>query len=270
MVRILILIVVLVLLTPPQAFTGVDQEALIAVAESAVGRKIGDYPFIDQDGRPFRLSELRGMPFIVSFNYTSCTTACPVIASTLAIAVKKAQKRFGDSFKVVTIGFDWERDTPERMREYGQRFTEDFSQWIFLSGDRNAIEAITREMGFYYEKTRDGFNHLNMVTIVDKEGRVYRQVYGMAVRPGDIIAPLEEILTGRKSTSLLGEWWTSMFDTIKLLCSRYNPATGENEFYYPYLIVMVFQAMSIIGAFLLVWGKDLRRLISRITNRLHF
>lgn len=268
--RLTILSISLLLLFSSIAFGKVEREGLIAIAESAVGRRVGDYSFIDQDGKPFNLNELKGRPYIVSFNYTSCTTACPLIASSLAIAVRKARKELGEGFAVVTIGFDWKRDTPERMKEYGLRFTKDFRQWKFLSGDTVTIEAVTRDLGFYYERAGDGFDHLNMVTIVDKEGRVYKQVYGMAIPPGDIIGPLKEIIRGRKDPSFFGSLWTSFSRNLKLICSRYNPATGKNDFYYPYLIVMVFQIIGILTGFLLVWGRDLLRLFTRITNRLHF
>ncbi len=262
-----IFLAVLLLLLPSLVYGKVGKEGLIAVAEDAVGRKVGDYLFTDQDGKPFRLEELKGKPYIVSFNYSSCTTACPLISSTLAIAVKKAMKEFGDSFAVLTIGFDWERDTPERMKEYGLRFTRDFRQWKFLSGDRETIEAITREFGFFYERVGDHFNHLNMVTVVGRDGRIYKQIYGMDLRPGDIIGPLKEAITGKKGFSLFGDF--AFFKSLKLLCSRYNPATGQNEFYFPYLITMAFQVISIVTGFLLLWGKDLLRVLSRFSNRLH-
>lgn len=241
-----------------------DKEAgFIEKAESAIGKKIGDYTFIDQDGKRFGLRDVIGEPLIISFIYTECTYTCPLITSQLATIINKASREFGKGFQVITIGFDVEHDTPERMREYGLRFTKNFDRWHFLSGDIDTIKAITKEVGFYYKKNGDEFVHLNMLTIIDRDGRVYKNIYGQRFRYKDISSAFKQILSGKRAVATTTSRGWSFIGSIKLLCSRYNPATGRYEFYYPYFIVMVSQGITLIAIFVFLWGRDLSNLLSR-------
>ncbi len=266
---ILILVLILLVSIPdtsyPHHTKAVDKEAgFVEKAEGAIGRKIGDYTFIDQDGERFRLRDVIGEPLIISFIYTECTYTCPIITSQLATIINKASREFGNGFQVITIGFDVEHDTPQRMMEYGLRFTKNFDRWHFLSGDINTIRAITKELGFYYTKSGDEFVHLNMLTIIDRDGRVYKNIYGQRFRYKDISSAFKQILSGKRAaaTTTTSRGW-SLIGSIKLLCSRYNPATGRYEFYYPYFIVMVTQGITLIAIFVFLWGRDLSNLLSR-------
>ncbi len=250
---------------PHHTKAGKDKEAgFVEKAEGAIGRRIGDYTFIDQDGERFRLRNVTGVPLIISFIYTKCTYTCPLITSQLATIINKASREFGKRFQVITIGFDVEHDTPQRMREYGLRFTKDFDRWHFLSGDIDTIKAITKELGFYYTKRGDEFVHLNLLTIIDRDGRVYKNIYGQRFRYKDVSSAFKQILSGKRAvaTTTSGGW--SLIGSIKLLCSRYNPATGRYEFYYPYFIVMVSQGITLTTIFIFLWGRDLSNLLSRL------
>ena len=138
-----------------------DTEAIRAMiaAEQSVGRVMGDYVFTDQDGNRFNLKDLYDKPLIISFVYTSCTHTCSTITASLATALKEAEnsqiplnppllKGERGGFNVITIGFDYERDTPEKMREFGKSFTDDFSQWRFVTADKHTIERLSGDIGF--------------------------------------------------------------------------------------------------------------------------
>lgn len=241
---------------------GVGPLEIAGIAENAIGKRVSNYDFIDQDGNLFNLKGLGGRPFIVSFIYTACPHTCSLITGSLLSGVKKAKEKLGEDVYVLTIGFDTENDTPSRMKEYGLRFTDDFSRFKFLSADKTTIEDMTREFGFYYRKVEDGtYEHANMVSLVDSEGRIYRHIYGVTLKPAEIITSLKEMGSGKPS------FGRSVIDTLKLFCSRYNPATGTYDFYYPYLIVMVTQFITLLSIFVLVWRKELSHLLTRIIRK---
>ena len=87
-------------------------DALVAPNE-AVGKKVGDFSLIDQDGKAFETRELIGKPHIVTFIYTSCPDICPNQLLALEEVVRWAGDRFGRDFKVLTIAFDVENDNPK-------------------------------------------------------------------------------------------------------------------------------------------------------------
>src|SRR3990172_8216328 len=95
-------------------------------ADQAVGKRLGDYELMDSNGKRFNLREFYHKPFIIHFIYTRCVHTCATITSNLAAALKEAEVSPGEKINIFTVGFDDEMDTPEGMREFGERFTGDF------------------------------------------------------------------------------------------------------------------------------------------------
>lgn len=156
--------------------------------------------------------------------------------TSLRRALEKTQSGLGDKFKALTIGLDPENDTPARMKAFGENLGADFKKWTFASGDKNTIEKLAGETGFYFKKTGSGYDHLNLVTVIDSDGKVFRQVYGAEFRPDDLLAPLSAALNreGRNGFTPNG-----LLDRIKLLCYTYDEATGAYKFDYSFLMAIV-------------------------------
>ena len=167
---------------------------------------------------------------VLNLVYTSCSGLCPTIIQTLDTAVAAAQQTLGaDRFGVLTIGFDTRNDTPERMRAFARAQHIDRPGWRFLSGDAGTIEALADEVGFVVYPAPQGFDHMALTTIVDPEGRVYRQIYGSAFDPPALVEPLKELVLGRRTA------WTSLdglINRVRLFFTLYDPRTGSYRFDY--------------------------------------
>lgn len=207
-----------------------DRAAALKTSQAAVGEIVGDYDFVDGDRRPVRLAELRGRPVVISLIYTSCSHTCPVLTQHLAGAVKIARDALGeDSFSVVSIGFDTAVDSPERMRLYARERGIDTTQWRFLSADAMTIDALSKDLGFIFRRSPKGFDHLAQTTVLDAEGRVYRQVYGEDFDPPSLVEPLKELALGLTSHLPPVSGW---IDRVRLFCTLYDPASGRYRFDY--------------------------------------
>lgn len=210
-------------------------------AQWAEGAMLHDYALTDQDGRRFDLSDyFKGKkPLLVSFIYTACGSTCPETTASLLDSVKEAQKEFGDGFSVLTIGFSGE-ETPATLTEYGKRFQGGLEEMRFASADRETLERLTKEFGFFFKKKEDGhgFDHLNMVSVVSPDGRLYRQVYGIDIRPDDIKKPLRELASGKVPV----EKPPTLIDSIKMFCTVEDPLTREISANYPVIISITLQA----------------------------
>ncbi|MBT8446522.1 MAG: SCO family protein, partial [Gammaproteobacteria bacterium] len=112
-----------------------DRSSALDISQGAIGRQLDNYTLRDTEGQPFAMSELRGKPLVVSMIYTSCHHICPMITSNLRSKIEVAQEALGeDAFSVVTVGFDWRVDTPDRMREFESRLGIDqVPNWHFLA-----------------------------------------------------------------------------------------------------------------------------------------
>lgn len=212
-----------------------DRAEALAYSQGALGRRVsGDYVLTRADGGRIRLQELRGEPLILSLIYTSCYHVCPMLTSSLARVVKVAREALGaDSFSVVTVGFDSVNDTPERMRSFARARGISDPDWLFLSADQATVAALARDLGFIYFASPKGFDHLAQTTIVDADGRVYRQVYGADIEPPALVEPLKELVFGeRRTDSGFGSW----INGIKLFCTVYDPSSGRYRFDYSVFI----------------------------------
>lgn len=212
----------------------IDPEQALRLSQAAIGRTIGDYHFTDQDNRPLDLARLRGRPLIVSYIYTSCAFVCPTLTASLARSVELAREMLGpDSFTVVSLGFDTRVDTPEQMRRYAAERGISVPGWYFASTDEATVARFAQEVGFSYAPLAGGFDHLAQVTIIDGDGRVYRQVYGPDFAPPMIVDPLKKLALGISTPE---RPLADFLNKVRLICTSYDPRSGRYRFDYSLIL----------------------------------
>jgi protein SCO1/2 len=212
-------------------------EAALAVSQSAIGRRVPDLTFSATDGSRLSLADLRGKPVLLTLIYTACTDVCPAVVESLVPAVGAGEDIFGEgTFSVVTVGFDTQNDTPERMRAFARQHHAGGANWHFASADTATMDRLTEAVGFDYFASAGGFEHMAQVTVIDKAGKVYQQIYGSTFEPPQIVEPLKELIYGREKSffSIAG-----LTDRVKLFCTVYNPNTGRYYFNYSLFISIV-------------------------------
>jgi len=225
-------------------------------ADQSVGKRLGDYELIDSSGERFHLSEFYHKPFIIHFIYTRCIHTCATITSNLATALREAEVNPGEKVNIFTVGFDDEMDTPQGMKEFGERFTGDFGRWRFVTANKEVLERLTGEIGFYYKKTGDGFDHLNMITIIDSGGKIYKHIYGTNITGNDVLLPLKELLENKKEGRVLrsSDRW---IDRLIYLCSSYEESTQTYRINYLYILIVLLQILSFFVFIIFIWKRDL-------------
>jgi protein SCO1/2 len=233
-------------------------------SQAAIGRQIGNYRFTDSSGKAVRLADLRGKPLVVNFVYTGCFQVCPATTQFLAGAVKQAERTLGPgTFRVATIGFNLPVDDPASMRAFARKYGISSPNWLFLTPEPVALEALTRDLGFRYEATPAGFDHLLQVSILDRDGRVYRQVYGDSFGAPLFVGPLLELAQNApvEQASLEGAW-----EKFKLLCTVYDPAAGRYRVNYVVVIeILVGTSVLVVGIGFVLWEWRRRRRSNRVS-----
>ncbi|HEX7251202.1 MAG TPA: SCO family protein [Burkholderiales bacterium] len=236
-------VLLLLAFSAAQAF---DEKEALKESQAAIGRQVGNYRFIDSQNREVRLADLRGKPLVVNFIYTGCIQVCPASTQFLASAVREAERSLGPGgFRVATIGFNLPFDDPASMRAFQKKFGIGSPDWLFLSPEASTLPALTRDLGFRYEATAAGFDHLLQVTILDAEGRVYRQVYGDAFDAPLFTGPLLQLARNAPAPAesiLEGAW-----QKVRLLCTVYDASTGRYRLNYAVLIEILVGASVMLG-----------------------
>ncbi len=248
--RLAIAVATLIWMSSP-ATADARTDAALKASQGALGSTVPDLKFEDADGKTISFADLRGKPVLVTLIYTSCADVCPAIIESLAPAVAAAEDTLGkDSFTVLTIGFDTRNDTPERMRSFARAHNAGGDNWHFVASDQAAMERLGTAVGFSYFSSAGGFDHMAQVTVLDKTGTIYQQVYGSTFEPPAIVEPLKQLILGgeRSLFSLAG-----LGDRVRLFCTVYDARTGRYYFDYslPVSIIIGAGCLLVILVFLI-------------------
>jgi len=237
-----------------QAF---DEKLALKESQAAIGRTLADASFRDAGGRALRLSELRGKPLVVNFVYTGCFQICPAATAFLAKAVAEAERTLGPgTFRVATIGFNLPADSPAAMKDFARRYGLDSPNWLFLSPYPESLPRLAADLGFRYEATPAGFDHLLQVSIVDAGGRVYRQVYGEEFGTPQFSGALLQLAQAKPiPPGDLAAW----IEQVRLLCTVYDPSAGRYRVNYVVVIELLVGASVVLGALAFLAAEFRRR-----------
>lgn len=226
--RFFLLLIPMATLAQSDAGQQYDADRALQISQAAIGGQVGDHQFTDRLNRSVNLRDYAGKPLVISMIFTSCHHVCPTTTRHLDEAVNAAREALGaDSFEVITIGFDSARDTPGAMRAFARAQGVDTQGWEFLSGSPETVAALSKDLGFIYYASPRGFDHINQTTIVDGNGVVYRQVYGVRFELPWLVEPLKQLVFNRPEAS--GHLLAGLIDRVRLFCTVYNPATGRYE-----------------------------------------
>jgi protein SCO1/2 len=226
------------------ATPALDPAAAIALGERAVGRSVGNYKLIDSAGMPLALQEYRGKPLVVSLVYTACTSVCPATTQHLIDAVTEAGRVFGpDRFAVLTVGFDARNDTAPRMAQFASEQGIKLANWRLASGDAATIAALLNDLGFSYRAVAGGFDHPTQTTILDRDGKIYRHVYGDDFPLPMFMEPMKDVIYG--TTTPLS--FRGIIDRIKFICTAYDPGSRRYRIDFGLLFGAVIAAFSLLG-----------------------
>lgn len=236
-----------------------DNKRALEISQAVAGKPVGAHALVLSDGRRVSLADYRGKPLVVSLVYTSCYHICPTTTQHLARVVRIARDALGhDSFRVLTIGFDTSHDHPAAMGRFAHRQSVGIPGWDFAATDAAVMARLMKELGFIYTPAPHGFDHLIQATVIDADGKVYRQVYGMSFDTPLLVEPLKELVYGKPvSASLL----SSLSNKIKLFCTVYDAANDRYRFDYSIFIGILIGLTSLgLVGFLVVreWRRARR------------
>jgi protein SCO1 len=188
-----------------------------------------DARFKDEDGRDVTLGDYFGKrPVILAFVYFECPMLCTQVLNGLTTSLTVLDETVGREFDVVAISFD-ARETPAlasgKKRSHLDRYKrpESADGWHFLTGDEDAIRAVTQAAGFNYtwdERTQQ-FAHPSGIIVATPDGKLSRYFFGIEYAPRDVKFALIESSAGRIGNAI---------DQLLLYCYNYDPATGSYGF----------------------------------------
>ncbi len=205
--------------------SGFSHDEALAYSQAVIGTTPTGIKLQTEDGSALALADYRGKPLVISLIFTSCHHICPSTTQHLAEVVEKARAVLGeDSFNVLTVGFDTANDTPERMAQFRRETGVADSHWQFAAGSAPDMQSLVEQLGFIYAPSSRGFDHLIQASVLDAEGAVYRQVYGITFPTPTLVEPLKQLVFGEPREQSTLDY---LQNRIRLFCTVYDPATDS-------------------------------------------
>ncbi len=153
------------------------------------------FALTDQDGNPLSLADLRGKAVLLDFIYTTCPGPCPILTGLHVEVQRGIDPALRDRVRLVSVSLDPLTDTPTALREYARVRGADTANWSFLTGAREAIDAVLKDYGVGSARQADGtIAHLVVTFLIDGEGRIVQRYIGLDGHdPKQLRADLERV-----------------------------------------------------------------------------
>lgn len=158
------------------------------------GDLLPEYHFTNELGQAVSFGEFKGQALAITFIFTSCPypVFCPRMSQNFVAAQKKmaSMPNAPSNWRLLTISFDPEKDTPEVLKAYAERYEYDPKHWSFLTGDLTEITAVAEQCGLMFWREGGTINHNLRTAIVDAKGRVQKIITGNEWKSDEIVEEL--------------------------------------------------------------------------------
>lgn len=176
---------------------------VVMVSVTACGGKpkqlqyqVEPFEFVNQDGKPFSLSDLKGKVWVADVVFTYCMTVCPTMSAHMA-ELQKRLKSEGVKAELVSFSVDPERDDPAALKSYLSKFEADFTNWHGLTGysfDEIKTFLLKSFRSSIAKDNDDQVIHGTFFYLVDPSGTVVAKYDGMTDTPYDtIVKDIQEL-----------------------------------------------------------------------------
>ncbi len=157
-----------------------------------------DFELQGDDGKPFRLSSLRGRVVILFFGYTNCPDVCPSTLGRLARAYRLLEEGGVDSslIKTVFISVDPERDTADVLDKYLDYFAVPVTG---VTGPPEGVLKVAQDFRASFSRVESDsaagylMEHSTYLYLIDPLGRV-RHLFSSQDSPARIADLAERLV----------------------------------------------------------------------------
>ena len=191
-----------------------------------------DAEFIDDNGIHVKLGDYFGKhPAVLSLVYYNCPMLCSEELDGLTSALEMVRLVPGKDFEVVVVSIDpteTSADAAKRKAFYLKRYghPETAAGWHFLTGQKQAIDAISNAVGFGYVRVPgpDGrltqYAHASSIELATTDGKLAQYYLGVEYSPKDLLLGLIDASGNKIGTPVAN---------ILTYCYHYDPQTNKHS-----------------------------------------
>lgn len=150
-----------------------------------VGKPVPDFSLTNQDGKRISLKDFRGKALAVTFIYARCPLPeyCIKMSTNFSDAALQINNdpALKENIALLSISFDPENDTPEKLRAYGLGYmgkgATDLGVWQLAVGSDAEVRKIADFFGLRYEVDQNDktqINHSLRTAVISPGGNVMK------------------------------------------------------------------------------------------------
>jgi protein SCO1/2 len=155
------------------AQTSSDHSAPEAVPVSASQNQtnLGHFKFTNELGQSVSFSDFHGQAIALTFFFTRCPVPdfCPRLSRNFKEAQQEllSMKDAPTNWHLISVSFDTEHDTPEKLKAYAETYQYDSAHWTFLTGPPDKIAQLAARCNVQFTATNGSFIHNFRTIIID-------------------------------------------------------------------------------------------------------
>ncbi len=168
-----------------------------------IGKQVPNFQLVNQDGKRFSIRDYRGKALALTFIYRECPLPefCIKMSRNFSDLANQLAGDAGamNKIRLLSISFDPERDTPEKLKLYGQGYLgkdskADFTLWQLAVGGDKEVRSVADFFGLRYEvdpNDKTQINHSLVTAVISPEGKVTKIFKGNEWTPEDLLRELK-------------------------------------------------------------------------------
>lgn len=149
--------------------------------ETNMSEKVEAFNFTTQDHQKLSREDLKGEWWIADTIFTNCETVCPPMTRNMSLLQDRIEED-GLDVQLVSFSVDPERDTPEKLKAFGDKYGADYSNWTFLTGyDFQTIKEFSiKSFRNLVDEIPDSeqYMHGTSFFLINPEGKVIKSYTG--------------------------------------------------------------------------------------------
>lgn len=163
-----------------------------------IGKEVPDFALTNQDGQKISIKDFKGQVLAITFIYSRCPLAdyCIRMSTNFSDMAKELNQEVGPKsrFALLSISFDPEHDTPEKLRSYGLGYmgkgATSLGVWQLAVGKDAEVRKIADFFGLRYEvdaNDKTQINHSLRTAIISRDGKVVKIFPGNEWTPRQLL-----------------------------------------------------------------------------------
>lgn len=124
--------------------------------------------YLDQEGTPFKIEQLKGKTVLVNFIFTSCMGPC--IPMTERMAELHRSFHLEKRIQCLSVSVNPSYDSPQVMKDFGEKHKAKFETWKFITGSEEDLKGLMAEC--MLTGSEEHISHSTKFVLLDHLGRI--------------------------------------------------------------------------------------------------